>query len=248
MAAGLSGLVMDVKVGNGAFMDNMTDATNLATALVHVACDAGLETIARITDMNQVLGSAAGNAVEVAEAIKFLTGHHRDPRLLAVVETLCAEMLVLAGLADDLTDGKDRVVEVLDNGRAAETFAAMVDALGGPSDILEKYDRHLPAAPVIRDVIAADDGVISAQATRNIGLIIVEMGGGRTDPADDIDHRVGITDIRPAGTYVNKGDVLAKIHARDTQMADHAIDQYQSAITIGPPDAVDRPVILDRIS
>ncbi len=248
MAAGLSGLVMDVKIGNGAFMNNMTDANNLANALVTVACDAGLPTIARITDMNQVLGDSAGNAVEVAESINFLTATHRDPRLLTVIKTLCAEMLVLVGLANDLEQGKTRVMDILDNGQAAEKFGQMVVALSGPSDILDNYNDHLPVAPVIKPVIADKNGVITTQATRDIGLIVVEMGGGRTDPAQDIDPCVGITDIRSIGTPVKQGDEIARIHARNDDMADMAIQRYQSAITIGPPDKIDPPVIHDRIS
>lgn len=248
MAAGLSGLVMDVKVGNGAFMDNMSDATDLAHALVTVACDAGLPTVARITDMNQVLGHTAGNAVEVAEAIDFLIGTHRDPRLLTVINTLCGEMLVLAGLADDLVKAKSLVMDILDTGRAAEKFAEMVQALGGPSDIVDNSSDHLPNAPIIKPVRAKSGGQITAQSTRDIGLIVVEMGGGRTDPAQDIDPRVGITDIRPIGTPVDEGDEIARIHATDDDMAQLAIQRYQSAVTIGPPDKIDPPVIHDRIS
>ena len=147
LAAGLQGLVMDVKVGSGAFMTGMDDARALAESIVAVAEGAGLRTRALITDMDQVLGRSAGNALEVQEAIDYLTGAARDPRLHEVVTALAAELLQIGGLAKDAAEAEAAIANALDSGGAAERFQRMVTALGGPGDLVEAPDRHLPRAP-----------------------------------------------------------------------------------------------------
>ena len=137
LAAGLQSLVLDVKLGNGAFMARSRDATELATSLVEVANGAGLSTTALITGMNEPLASAAGNAVEVANAMDFLTGRYCDRRLLAVTLALAAEMLQSAGIAGSNREGIARATEALESGKAAQTFGRMVAALGGPTDFVE---------------------------------------------------------------------------------------------------------------
>lgn len=216
LAAGLRSLVLDVKTGNGAFMQKLEDARALAESLVEVANGAGLKTTALITDMNEPLASAAGNAVEVQNAVEFLTGKHRDPRLTEVTVALAAEILVSGGLAIDLDDGQRRVRDAFDSGRAAEKFAEMVAALGGPADFVEWPETYLPAAPVIRAVYPERAGIVQSIDTRAIGIAVVELGGGRRRASDGIDHAVGVTQLAGIGAAVGDGPI-AYVHARDEE-------------------------------
>src|SRR5262249_1565560 len=159
LAAGLDALVMDVKVGSGAFAGSLESAQALAESLVTVAGDAGLHTVAWLTDMNQVLGHNVGNALEVREAIDFLAGPRREARLHAVAGPLAAEMLVLGGLARDSAEAGAALERALDSGAAAERFARMVVALGGPGDLVERPDHHLAASPVRLLVTAERAGI-----------------------------------------------------------------------------------------
>lgn len=222
LAAGLQGLVMDVKVGNGAFADSPAMATILAESLVQVANGAGLPTRAWLTDMNQVLGSSCGNALEVLEALDFLTGRWREPRLLAVTRTLSAELLVMGGLADHATQALQQVDEALHSGRALEQFARMVSALGGPADFCERPSHYLPAAPVQLPVLAPCSGFVADMATRDIGLAVVELGGGRRQARDTIDARVGLSHFVQLGQAIQAGEVLAIVHAADASAAERA--------------------------
>lgn len=222
LAAGLGGLVLDVKTGSGAFMETMEDAQGLADSLVRVSNGAGLPTSALITDMNEPLASAAGNAVEVANAVAFLTGAHRDPRLYDVVVALGGELLALGGLAADADAGCSQIRDAFDSGKAAERFGAMVSELGGPSDIMENAASYLAAAPIIRDVQYPETGTIGAIDTRGIGIAVVEMGGGRKRAADAIDHSVGFTDLAGLGDAAGPGELLGRVHARDDGMAERA--------------------------
>jgi len=222
LAAGLQSLVLDVKAGNGAFMASTKDAAALAKSLVEVANGAGLATTALITGMDEPLASAAGNAVEVANAVDFLTGAHRDPRLEKVTLALAAEMLVSAGRAADVRQGLTQATAALEDGRAAEIFGRMVALLGGPADFVEKSATYLPRARVELAVAAPRAGFVSAIETRDIGLAVVTLGGGRTDPAAAIDHAVGITRLLPVGAEVSKGEPLAVVHARSKAKAEEA--------------------------
>jgi thymidine phosphorylase len=231
LAAGLDGLAMDVKFGNGAFMTSREDAQELADALVEVAVGAGLPTKAVLTDMNQPLASAAGNAVEVIYAIDYLTGVRREPRMHDVVVTLGAEMLVLASLASDSDDGRAKIEAALD-GAAVERFAEMVTALGGPSDLVEQPHAHLEQAEVQAAVPAGRAGRVSAIDTRAVGLAVVTLGGGRTRPQDPIDPAVGLTELAEIGADVGDDRPLAIVHARTTEQAELAAEQLRAAYTI----------------
>ncbi|MBT2321407.1 thymidine phosphorylase [Variovorax paradoxus] len=231
LAAGLQGLVLDVKVGSGAFMPRLDEARALASSLVDVAAGAGLRAEALITDMNQVLGHSAGNALEVREAIDFLTGVEREPRLLEVTLALAARLLRLGGLAPDLPEARARALHALDSGAAAERFARMVSGLGGPSD-LRQAARGLPEAPVLRDLPAPQDGVLVATDVRAIGLAVVALGGGRRRAEDRIDARVGLTQVLPLGSSVSKGQPLARVHAASQADAEAAIAALQAAMRI----------------
>ncbi|AWB22858.1 thymidine phosphorylase [Methylobacterium currus] len=247
LAAGLQGLVMDVKAGSGAFMARTEEAYGLAESLVTVANGAGLPTRALLTDMDQPLASVAGNAGEVAYAVDYLTGRRREPRFHAVTLALGAEMLVLGGLSPDIPSATARLEEALASGRAAETFSRMVAALGGPSDLVAHPERHLPAAPVTRRVLPPRGGHVAAIATRAIGVAVIGLGGGRTRPEDRIDHAVGLTDLAPVGAEVGPERPLAVVHARSEAAAARAEAEVLAAYQVGLEAVAGRHVILGRV-
>jgi len=232
LAAGLDGLVMDVKVGSGAFMAEPDQARGLGEAIVGVAGGAGLPTVALVTDMDSPLASAAGNALEVAYALDYLAGRKREPAFHAITVELAAEMLVLGRLADGLPAARARLEEALDSGRALEIFSRMVAALGGPSDLAECPGQHLARAGVVRTVTMPEPGCVARVATRAIGLAVIGLGGGRTRPQDGIDPAVGFTGLARVGDAVGPDRPLATIHARDAAAADRAEAALRAAYTI----------------
>ena len=248
LAAGLQGLVMDVKVGNGAFADSLAMATTLAESLVQVANGAGLPTRAWLTDMNQVLGSSCGNALEVLEAVDFLTGQWREPRLLEVTRTLSAELLVMGRLADNDAQALQQVDEALHSGRALEQFARMVSALGGPTDFCERPGHYLPSAPVQLPVLAPYPGFVAGMATRDIGLAVVELGGGRRQASDTIDARVGFSQFVQLGQAVQAGELLAIVHAADASAAERARQTLLAKLHISDQAPAPSPVMVERIT
>ncbi|MEH6402179.1 MAG: thymidine phosphorylase [Sneathiella sp.] len=236
LAAGLDALVMDVKFGSGAFKENFEDALALAKSITTVANGAGMPTTSLLTDMNQVLGHTAGNAVEVRETIDFLMGKNVDPRLLEIVVALCAEMLVISGIADKTT-APLAVKGALSSGTAAEKFAQMIAALGGPTDLMTNPDKHLPLAPIRRDVIASTRGYIGAMNVREMGVAVMDLGGGRHKASDPIDYGVGLIDIKGINEKVGPRNPVATIIARNEKQADIAEKRILSCLTI-----VDEPV------
>lgn len=230
LAAGLDALVLDVKTGNGAFMAELAQSRELARGLVSVANGAGVRTAALITDMNEPLASAAGNAVEVRNAVDFLTGRHRDPRLLEVTLALGETLLGVAGIRGA---GRRELQASLDDGRAAERFGRMVAALGGPVDFIEGLDRYLAPAPAVRDVIAERTGTVSAIDLHALGLTVVALGGGRTRPEDSIDHSVGFDRLAGLGQRLARGDVIGRVHARSDAEADMAGARLRAAYRLG---------------
>jgi thymidine phosphorylase len=249
LAAGLGGLAMDVKTGSGAFMADPNDARELAETLVSIGQGAGLPVSALITDMDSVLGTTAGHALEMIEALDYLTGTGvRDPRLHAVTVALAAEMLLLGGLVANLDDGRDEAQQALDSGRAAETFGRMVAALGGPSDFVERRAHYLPAAPVVKPVIARRTGYVVRMNTRHIGIELLDLGGGRRRTTDTLDLSVGFSRVVPVGTKVAKGDTLALVHAADEAAANSAVAVLGRIIHIDDPEPEGRPVISARIA
>ncbi|MCV0397900.1 MAG: thymidine phosphorylase [Rhizobiaceae bacterium] len=248
LAAGLGSLVLDVKSGNGAFMATNRDARQLAETLVEVANGAGLPATALMTGMDEPLASAAGNAVEVANAVDFLTGRARDRRLEEVTLALAAEMLALAGIAPSQKEGLGAARAALDEGRAAETFARMVTALGGPADFIEKAGDYLPRAPAILPVPAPEGGFVAGVATREVGLAVVSLGGGRTRPEDEVDHAVGLTSLLPVGSEVHAGEPLAMVHARSEDDAETAIGAVTGAYRLSASRPPARKAVLRRIA
>jgi thymidine phosphorylase len=248
LAAGLEGLVMDVKFGSGAFAAAEAMARELAGSIVAVANGAGLPTAALLTDMNQVLGWTVGNALEVRETIDYLAGGRRESRLHEVVLALGAEMLVLGRLAPERAVARRQLEAALADGRAAERFQRMVRALGGPGDLLEHPDRHLAAAPVIRPALPGRPGFVAAMDARAIGLAAMALGGGRRQPGDRIDHRVGLSAVAGLGDPVGPDRPLAIVHAADGTAADEAVAALRDAITIGDTPPTAGPLILDRVT
>ncbi|HHF0551480.1 TPA: thymidine phosphorylase [Vibrio antiquarius] len=233
LAAGLESLVMDVKVGSGAFMPTYEASEELAKSIVAVANGAGTKTTAILTDMNQVLASSAGNAVEVREAVRFLTGEYRNPRLLEVTMASCAEMLVLGKLAENTEDARVKLMEALDNGKAAACFGKMVAGLGGPADFVENYDNYLEKAEIIKPVYATETGIVAAMDTRAIGMAVVAMGGGRRVATDEIDYAVGFDEFIRLGEVADSDKPLAVIHARSEEQWEEAAKALRSAIKVG---------------
>ena len=243
LSAGLQALVMDVKTGNGAFMETLEGARDLAKSLASVATGAGLPTTALITDMNAPLASAAGNALEVQNAVDFLTGKHRDARLHEVTLALGAEMLVSGKLARDVAVARALLQKNLENGRAAELFGKMIAALKGPVDFVEKAASYLPKANVVRTIKAHEAGVISHIDTRAIGVGVIALGGGRMRASDAIDLSVGYSGLAGLGTTCDKGDVLGKVHARNEAEAAAAEATLRAAYQFGDAPKVTPPVI-----
>ncbi|OFW96955.1 MAG: thymidine phosphorylase [Alphaproteobacteria bacterium RIFCSPHIGHO2_12_FULL_66_14] len=248
IAEGLDGLVMDVKCGSGAFCDTEPMARDLAQSLVAVANQAGLPTIALITDMDRVLGRDVGNALEVMETVAYLTGAGtREPRLHDVTMALAGEMLALGGLSPTVMAGRARAEAVLADGRAAEVFGRMVAALGGPADFVEHAGRYLPGAPVIRPCTAERSGHVVGMNAREVGIAVVSLGGGRTHADDAIDTSVGLTEMIDVGAAVRAGNPLCIVHAATDAAADEAIALVRRAICIGDAAPVDKPIVMDRV-
>jgi thymidine phosphorylase len=242
LAAGLDALVMDVKFGSGAFLPGRDAAQELARALVETAGGAGLPTVALLTDMDEVLGTTAGNAVEVREAIDYLTGT-REPRLHEVTMALAASLIEQGGLAED---GRAAAERALESGAAAERFAAMIAALGGPTDFVERPD--LPTVPVTRAAAPERPGIVTGMDCRAVGLVVTGLGGNRRREDDVIDPAVGLTEIAPVGAEVGPDRPLAVVHAADEASADEAVRALNAAVAVGeaPPPA--RPVVAERIA
>ncbi len=247
LAAGLQHLVMDVKVGSGAFMESREDAVALAKSLVSVANGAGLKTTALITDMDEALAHSAGNALEVLHATHYLKGTLTNSRLDKILNALGAELLLSTGLVSSLNEGEMKLASVLSSGQAAEIFAHMVAALGGPTDFMERPESYLAPAPIIRAVYSDAEGKVASLATRQLGLAVIELGGGRRVAADKIDHAVGLSHILGKNFKSDFETPLCMVHARDEQSFERAAQIIRKAYMIGEGAASWSP-ILERIT
>jgi thymidine phosphorylase len=240
LAAGLDALVLDVKIGSGAFMKSMSEAKSLAEALVSTANEAGCATSAIISDMSQPLAPALGNALEVSASCQVLTGRVQGP-LFDLSVALGGVVLATANLAHDVADGSAQIARAIADGRAAEVFGRMVQAMGGPMHFIDNWGRYLPEATVIREVAAPRDGYVAAMDGEALGLCVVELGGGRQVESDQIDPAVGLSDVVPLGARVQKGQPLARVHASREAQADRAVAAVRAAITLSDqvPDLPD---------
>ncbi|MEP1585923.1 MAG: thymidine phosphorylase, partial [Tateyamaria sp.] len=247
LAAGLDGLVLDVKVGSGAFMKDVEAARGLADALVKTANAAGCKTTALITDMNQPLAPSLGNALEINEVMRVLTGQVKKGALIEVCASLGGVLLTNAGLATDVQAGADAIIQALADGRAAERFGAMIAAMGGPVQFVESWWRFLPEATVIREIPALQSGHITAIDGEALGFTVVNLGGGRRVETDKLNLAVGLSDVARLGTKVQRGQPLAVVHAARAVDADRAETALRAAITITDKAAPKSDLILDRI-
>ena len=246
LAAGLQHLVLDVKMGSGAFMAAMDEATGLAKSLVAVANGAGLKTTALITDMDEPLAPCAGNAIEVAHACDFLTMRAKDARVTEITLALGAELLVSAGIDTTMEKAITRLQATLDSGKAAEHFDRMVVLLGGPKDFIANHGKHLAKAPIMNPVYADRAGSVSSIRTRDLGVAVIELGGGRRVAADKIDHRVGLSGLLGKGAAVDATTPLCMIHATDETGFARAAAMVKAAYAIGGAPPVS-PCIHSRI-
>ena len=247
LSAGLDALVMDVKVGTGAFMPTFDKSVELAESIVAVGNGAGTHTSALLTEMNESLGPVAGNALEVRLAMDYLTGRSRPARLHEVTMALCAEMLILGKLAGNETEARAKLQAGLDSGEAAERFSRMVAALGGPADLVERPDAYLEKAPIIIPAPALAAGFATTTDCRGLGLAVVSLGGGRRRPEDPIDFAVGLTGLVELGDEIAVGQPLAMVHARTQAAAEQAVREVQAAYQGGAAKPAANPVIYRTI-
>ncbi|MDQ7051087.1 MAG: thymidine phosphorylase [Enterobacterales bacterium] len=248
LSAGLDSLVMDVKTGSGAFAASPKMARDLSINIIEVGQGLGLPVSALITDMSQVLGSTAGNSLEIIESINYLTNQQQDPRLHQVVLDLGAELLILSGLAKDIDDGRQQMNHGLSSGLAAEHFEKMVVALGGPTDLIAKPDQYLKAAPIVVPAYADSQGYLEQMDVRAIGNVVVELGGGRKRAQDSVDHAVGLSQIKGLGEAVSTSEPIAMIHAQSEQQAEKAIIQLKAAINLSSEAKTSQNAVLERLS
>lgn len=249
LAEGLDALVIDIKVGNGAFMKTPAAARELANCLCRTAYDAGLACDALLTDMSQPISWSAGNSVEMREACDYLTGKFRHPRLHALVMAIAGEMLQLGGLADSAAVAAKLLEQALDEGHAAEKFSRMVAEQGGPADLLDDASKYLVPAAYARPLLMEQPGWIRNKDMNRLGLAVVRLGGGRIRAEDMVDHSVGLTGLRCTGEYLEAGDEVLTIHARNESEWLQAADQCLEAIEFSeqaPEDSV-QDIILERV-
>ncbi|WP_447928277.1 MULTISPECIES: thymidine phosphorylase [unclassified Vreelandella] len=233
LASGLDALVMDVKVGSGAFMPTPEKSRELAESIANVATQAGTPTTALLTDMSQPLAPSAGNAVEIVDTLALLRGERPQSRVMQVTRELAVEMLMAGKLAANREEALAKLDKALTSGAAAEVFARMVSELGGPSDFMEKSDSYLPKAAVVKPVYASESGIVSRIDTRAVGMSVVELGGGRLRNDAAVDHSVGFSEIAEIGDRVDGEKPLAMVHAQSEEAANRAAEQLKAAITLG---------------
>ena len=244
LAEGLDGLVMDIKTGSGAFMKDFSQAQLLAQAIVDVS---NVKTTAIITDMSQVIGYTAGNALEMSETIEYLTLKKQEPVLHELIITLCSEMLIQGHLVENFEQGIEKVESVLNSGKAAEVFAKMVSALGGPNDLLDNTAKYLAQANIIQPIYPKQAGFVKAMDSRMIGMAVVELGGGRRMATDSIDYSVGFSDFCHIGDKVELDKPIAFIHAENQKQADQVSRQVIKLIQISEDKNSSPKVIIERI-
>jgi thymidine phosphorylase len=245
-AAGTEYMVMDVKTGSGAFMETLERAREMAETIIATAARTDMKVHALITDMNQVLGTTAGNALEIAEAVEYLRNDHREARLDSVTLNLCAEMLIVSGIETDRDKALTRCDEAVTSGRAAEIFSVMCAELGGPSDFIDKAGSYLAKAPVVRPVYSS--GILTKIDVRAVGNAIIELGGGRRAVGEPLDLSVGLSQVAPIGTLLDAEKPLALIHAASEDDAAQAEQSLLAACETGPNAPPEAPTIIEILT
>jgi thymidine phosphorylase len=247
LAAGLDGLVMDVKFGTGAFMAEREQAKALAENIAKVAVDAGLPTTCVLTDMNEVLGYTAGNALEIVESLDFLMGNGAESRLEQVTIELAVHMLLNVGIAADVASAHSMVSKALSSGAAAERFFKMVSLLGGPADFENNYTSYLPSARIIKPVPAPVSGYVGSMNARDVGLAVVMLGGGRSKAGQAIDLSVGLSGVVSVGSEIMAGDPICFVHGSSESTAESAVSKILDSISITESKPKAAPVVQDII-
>jgi pyrimidine-nucleoside phosphorylase len=242
LAAGAQAIVLDVKVGDGAFMKSIDDARILAEQMVDLGRRAGRDVVCLLTDMDQPLGAAVGNALEVREAVETIVGEG-PPDFTELVLDACSRLLALSDLGIDAVEGRARAEQALTDGSAREVYERWVRAQGGDPDL-----DALPRAPVVREVVAPRAGVVTRLAALPIGIASLELGGGRRTKDDEIDHSVGVVCSAKRGQTVEAGQVLADVHARDEASAETAAASVLAAYEIGDEAPPVRGILLDVVA
>ena len=247
LASGLDGLVLDIKCGSGAFMADLNQATELAKALVKTANEAGCATTALITDMNQPLAPAMGNALEIVEAMRVLSGETVG-RLRSITVSLGAEILKAQKIYNNISQATNELERNLNSGAALKKFSEMISLMGGPINFGEDFNRYLPEATAVIEVFAPDAGYLAQWDGQSLGNIVVKLGGGRLVETDQDDHAVGFSEIASIGTKLSKGSPILKIHAARIDHAEEAKRQVLAAFKLSDSAPKETELVLKRIT
>ena len=233
LAAGLEGLVIDVKCGNGAFMQDFNEASTLAKSLVTVSNESGCKTTALVTDMNQPLSQSIGNSLEVLAAIDILNGSSKDYRLLEVTNSLGVSILCSSNICKNKKEAQLLISSVLSSGKAAEKFSQMISELGGANDFFEKPKNYLTPSNIQKNICCKQSGYVKKINTKNLGNILILLGGGRQKVEDDIDFSVGMKLLIELDTYVEKNQPICTLYARDEESFNIAEKEIIESFEIG---------------
>ena len=247
LASGLDGLVLDIKCGSGAFMVDLNQATELAKALVKTANEAGCATTALITDMNQPLAPAMGNALEIVEAMRVLSGESVG-RLRSITVSLGAEILAAQKIYKNISQATHKLERNLNSGAALKKFSEMISLMGGPINFGQDFNRYLPEASAVIEVFAPEAGYLAQWDGQSLGNIVVRLGGGRLVETDQVDHAVGFSEIASIGTKLSKGSPILKIHAARIDHAEEAKRQVLAAFKLCDSAPKETELVLKRIT
>jgi pyrimidine-nucleoside phosphorylase len=241
LAAGAHAVVLDVKVGDGAFMKTLDEARRLAETMIALGREAERTVVCLLTDMDQPLGAAVGNALEVREALATVRGSGPQD-LTELVLDACSRLLALSDLGIDQAEGRRRAEAAVADGSAEGTWRRWLEAQGGDPD-----ESALPDAPVVREVPSPADGYVTRLGAIAIGNAALHLGAGRRTKEDEIDHAVGILCRAKRGHAVTQGETIAEVHARDDDSADEAVAAVLAAYTLGPEPPPHRDVLLEVV-
>jgi thymidine phosphorylase len=242
IAAGAEGIVLDVKVGNGAFMKSLADARVLAESMQELGRGAGRQVVALLTDMDQPLGWAIGNAIEIEEVRAMLTGAETPPDLFSLAIQAAGQLLALSDLDIDAAEGIKRAEQAVDDGSAAELFERWIAAQGGD------LSAGLPTAPLTRELTADRDGFVGEVSALGLGRVALELGAGRRTTDDAIDHAVGIRCFAKRGDPLEAGQPLAVVYGRDEAGTGRAVERIQELIGIVDEPQPPRPIVLETLA